>query len=95
MGRPRKWFSDIMGEKVLQGSIIDEKLSIEYGEVWESYLHRKDYPEFKEMVATLNGKLARGGKGEGKSGGGFEGESKGKFKDEQGARSVMVEKFHL
>ena len=54
---------------------------IEYGEGWETYLHDKDYPEFKNMVITLREKLAngdKGGKGTGKLGGKF----KGKFEIE-------------
>ena len=66
-----------MGKKVIKGSIVDKKLSIEYGEGWETYLHDKDCPEFKDMLNTLHGKLASGEKG-GK-GGGKEGEFKGKF----------------
>ena len=45
---PEKGLVTLWGEKVLQGSITDGKLSIEYGEGWETYLHHKDYPEFKE-----------------------------------------------
>ena len=71
----------LWGEKVLQGSIADGKLSIQYGEGWETYLHHQDHPEFKEMVATLSTKLEKGGKGEGKSGGKFKGKFKGKFGD--------------
>ena len=68
---PENGLVTLWEKKVLQGFIIDGKLSIEYGEGWESYLHHKDHPEFKEMVTTLSAKLEKGGKGEGKSGGEF------------------------
>ena len=74
---PEQGLVTLWGTKVLKGSIVDKKLSIEYGEGWETYLHDKDHPEFKDMVKTLHGKLASGEKG-GK-GGGKEGKFKGKF----------------
>ena len=76
---PEKGLVTLWGEKVLQGSITDGKLSIEYGEGWETYLHHKDYPEFKEMVNILTGKLKKRGKGKGESGGEFKGKFKGKI----------------
>jgi hypothetical protein len=68
----------LWGEKVLQASIVDEKLSIVYGDGWEEYLHHKDHPEFVKMVKSLHDKLAGGGKGDGKKGGKFGGEFQGK-----------------
>ena len=70
-----------MGGKVVQGSITDGKLSIEYGEGWETYLHHKEYPEFKEMVNILTAKFKKGRKGERKSGGKFKAKFKGKLDD--------------
>ena len=74
---PEKGLVTLWGEKVVQGFIIDGKLSIEYGEGWESYLYHKDHPEFKEMVTTLSAKLEKVGKGEGKTGENSKGNSKG------------------
>ena len=77
---PEKGTVTLWGEKVLQGSIVDGKLIIEYGEGWENYLHDKDHPAFKNMVSALEEKLGRAGKGEGKSGGKFKGKFAGKHK---------------
>ena len=73
---PEKGLVTLRGKQVLQGTITDGKLSIEYGEGWETYLHDKDYPEFKDMVTALVGKLAQKGKGKGDGKGG---KFKGKF----------------
>ena len=51
------------GGKVLKGSIVDKKLTIEYGEGWEAYLHDKDHREFKDMVKTLHEQMASGERG--------------------------------
>ena len=75
---PENGLVTLWKEKVLQGSITDGKLSIDYGEGWEKYLHHKDYPEFQNMVTALSEKLLKGGKGEGK-GGKFKGKFGGKF----------------
>ena len=70
-------------KEVLRGCIRDGLLEIEYGEGWAEYLHDKDYPEFKNMVATLREKLVKGegGKGGGKEGGKFKGKFKAKFSE--------------
>ena len=64
-------------KEVPRACIHEGLLEIKYGEGWEGYLHDSDYPEYKEMVASLREKLAKGegGKGGGKFGGKF----KGKF----------------
>ena len=76
---PEKGLVTLRGEKVLQGSIHDEKLIIEYGEGWEDYLYDKDHPEFKEMVTKLSTNLSKKGKGEGKKWGKFKGKFDGKY----------------
>lgn len=49
------------GEVILTGTVSNSKLVIQYGSGWETYLHDPEYPEFKEMVATLQTKLNGGG----------------------------------
>ena len=74
---PENGLVTLWGDKVLQGTITDGELIIEYGEGWESYLHDYDYPEFQKMVTALTQKLAKAGKGDGK-GGKFKGKFAGK-----------------
>ena len=64
-------------EKVFAASVSEKKLQISYEPTWRDWLHDEGFPEFKQMVATLNHKLSKSGspatgaaKGSGKSKGG-------------------------
>ena len=64
---PQTGIVTLAGELVLQGKVVNGSLEIVYGAGWEEYLFDTGYPEFKELLQALAGKLSKGSaKGKGK-----------------------------
>ena len=51
----------VSGEIIFKAAIKDGAIKIEYEEGWEQYLITDRFPEMKELLISLDGKIKKGG----------------------------------
>ena len=58
---PEEGTLKLAGEMILKAAIKNGSITIEYGEGWEQYLITDRFPEMKELLISLDGKIKKGG----------------------------------